>query len=293
MQIDWFTFFAQIVNFLIVVFLLQRFLYKPVMRAMAEREVKIAAEFEQAETLARQAEEEGARYRAQRAEIDAEIDTLMSEATAVAADRRKTMVAEARQEVEAMQDRWYAAVEHEKDVFLYNIRTRMGEQVFHVAQTALADLADVEMEEALVDVFLDKLAEQNFDEIAGVEAEAETPPAVIVRSAFELAPATQQRIVQALQAHVTEDTGSHDGRDPSTASARRTLALDVEFEQTPELICGIEAQLENRRIAWNLRDYLDDFEAELAAALTMELHTDTRRAYLDEREATANGILPG
>ncbi len=293
MSINWFTFFAQIVNFLIVVVLLQRFLYKPVMQAMAARNAKLAAEFEQAETLARQAEEEGAHYRAQRAEIDAEIDTLMSEATAAATERRKTMVAEARQEVEVMQDRWYAAVEHEKDVFLYNIRTRLGEQVFHVAQTALADLADVKLEEALVNIFLDKLGEQDFGESAGAEPEAETPPAVIVRSAFELAPATQQRIAQALQAHVTEDIDSHDGREPSIASAHGALALNVEFEQAPDLICGIETQLENRRIAWNLRDYLDDFEAELAAALTTELHTDARRAYLDEREATANGILPG
>lgn len=288
MSIDWFTFFAQIVNFLIVVFLLRRFLYGPILRAMAEREAKIAAEFEQAEAIAREAEEEGNRYRAQRAEIDAEIDTLMTEAAAKAAERRKAMVAEAREEVESMQDRWYAAVEHEKQLFLFGIRTRLGEQVFQVAQAALSDLAGAELEEAIVNVFLDKLHDLDMEAAAGPAPHAEAAQSlVIVRSAFDLAPATQQRIKQAFQYRVIESRT--DGRGSLTDAA----PVDVEFELAPDLICGIETQLQNRRIAWNLRDYLNDFEEGLAAAFTTDLHAEERRAHLYEQDAAANGILPG
>ena len=41
MQIDWLTVAAQIVNFLVLVWLLQRFLYRPIVSAMAERENRI------------------------------------------------------------------------------------------------------------------------------------------------------------------------------------------------------------------------------------------------------------
>ena len=41
MQIDWFTVIAQVLNFFILVFLLKRFLYKPILKAIDEREGKI------------------------------------------------------------------------------------------------------------------------------------------------------------------------------------------------------------------------------------------------------------
>jgi len=43
MLIDWFTVGAQIVNFLILVWLLQHFLYKPILNAIDAREKRIAA----------------------------------------------------------------------------------------------------------------------------------------------------------------------------------------------------------------------------------------------------------
>ena len=44
MLIDWFTVAAQAVNFLILVWLLKRFLYKPVLAAVDEREKRITAQ---------------------------------------------------------------------------------------------------------------------------------------------------------------------------------------------------------------------------------------------------------
>ena len=43
MAIDWFTIGAQILNFLVLVWLLKRFLYQPVLDAIDKREKRIAA----------------------------------------------------------------------------------------------------------------------------------------------------------------------------------------------------------------------------------------------------------
>ena len=40
MKINWFTVIAQLVNFLILVWLMKRFLYKPILNAIDEREKK-------------------------------------------------------------------------------------------------------------------------------------------------------------------------------------------------------------------------------------------------------------
>ena len=44
MLIDWFTVGAQALNFLILVWLMKRFLYKPILTAIDTREKRIAAE---------------------------------------------------------------------------------------------------------------------------------------------------------------------------------------------------------------------------------------------------------
>ncbi len=49
MLIDWFTVGAQALNFLILVWLMKRFLYKPILNAIDAREKKIAAELADAD----------------------------------------------------------------------------------------------------------------------------------------------------------------------------------------------------------------------------------------------------
>ena len=58
MLIDWFTVGAQIVNFLILVWLLKHFLYKPILNAIDAREKRIAAELADADTKKADAEKE-------------------------------------------------------------------------------------------------------------------------------------------------------------------------------------------------------------------------------------------
>ena len=58
MEINWFTVIAQIVNFLILVWLLKRFLYKPVLKAIDDREQKVAAKLKDAEIKNAEAEKD-------------------------------------------------------------------------------------------------------------------------------------------------------------------------------------------------------------------------------------------
>ena len=58
MQIDWLTVAAQIVNFLVLIWLLQRFLYRPITNAMARREARIEERLSDARTRRKEAEEE-------------------------------------------------------------------------------------------------------------------------------------------------------------------------------------------------------------------------------------------
>ena len=80
MLINWFTVAAQIVNFLILAVLLKRFLYGPIVRAMAAREERIASEMAVAAQKRREAEQEEAAITQKMQEIQAQRQEMLAQA---------------------------------------------------------------------------------------------------------------------------------------------------------------------------------------------------------------------
>ena len=92
MHLDWFVFFAQIVNFLILVYLLKRFLYGRIVKAMDNREAKIVARYQEAETLKQEAEKSAALYEEKNRILAEKQEELMNQAVQEAESRRKELM---------------------------------------------------------------------------------------------------------------------------------------------------------------------------------------------------------
>ncbi len=97
MLINWFTVTAQAVNFLILVWLLKRFLYRPVLAAIGEREKLIAAQINEAEKKKAEALKEQADFLHKNEEFDRQRATLLIEATDTAKKERERLMDAARQ----------------------------------------------------------------------------------------------------------------------------------------------------------------------------------------------------
>ena len=102
MLIDWFTVAAQVINFLILVWLLKRFLYKPVLNAIDEREKRIAAQLQDAEKKKAEALKEQADFQHKNEDIDHQRAALLADATNAAKTEREKLIAAARQDSEAL-----------------------------------------------------------------------------------------------------------------------------------------------------------------------------------------------
>jgi F-type H+-transporting ATPase subunit b len=244
-QIDWFTLGAQIVNFLILVALLRRFLYRPIVRTMDRREQAIAAQIEEAERSRQEAKQEAASFRAERQAIEERREELLAQAKEDAAERRHELIEETRAEVEESRKAWQATIQREKDAFLRDLQERVGEQIVQVARRALADLADVELEHHLVRVFASRLGSldpQTLADSLGDSHEA------VIYSAFELPAEARQHLADVVQQQV----GDH-------------LALRFEVEQ--DLIGGLLLKTSDYQLGWNLRNYLDSLEERLVKSL--------------------------
>ena len=122
MLIDWFTVIAQIINFLILVFLLWRFLYKPITKTMQERQRRITNRWEEAQVKQEEAAQEAELYRQKQQELDQQRATFINEAKTQAEEERKQLINQARQEVESMQTGWREAIQREQDEFLATLR---------------------------------------------------------------------------------------------------------------------------------------------------------------------------
>jgi F-type H+-transporting ATPase subunit b len=156
-QIDPFTLIAQIINFLILVLLLRRFLYGPIIRTMDERERRIAAELDEAARKEDEAQREARECHAEKVRLEDSRGEMLTRAQEEAAALKKKMVAEARSEIEENKTKWTRAIEIEKETFLQNLRQRTGEEVYAISRQVITDLANIELERHIIDTFIERL----------------------------------------------------------------------------------------------------------------------------------------
>lgn len=251
MLIDWFTVIAQIINFLVLVLLLRRFLYRPILNMMAERERKIAERLEQAEKQRETAVAEIETYRQKNADFDQEREAMMREAQTKVTEQRQAWLDQARSDINETRTRWQKALAEEKESFLQTVRLEAGQQTYRVIRHALADLADAELEAQIVAVFLSRLASLPAKDARPIREALEGETAVLsLNSGFDLDDAQQK----ALRQGIADQFGS-----------KHTL----QFQTTPDLICGLELVAPGHKVAWSLASYLDELEEALTEALSI------------------------
>ncbi len=244
MQIDLFTLAAQIVNFLVLLGLLRYFLYDRILEAMDTREERIASRLEEAEEKRQSAEDEKAALREQREQWAEQRERRIREAREEVDKKRTAWLDEAREEVDAARSRWMDDLEQQRDEFLAELRRRIGEGTLALARRALAELADADLEEEVIEAFLGRLEaldEEQRKKLTSVERWS-------IRSAFDLSKEQQQRLIEA----ISEQVGGEGA---------------VEVETSEELVAGIEIRLDGETIAWNLSEYLDRLEEQVREAL--------------------------
>ncbi|MHB8859352.1 MAG: F0F1 ATP synthase subunit delta [Thermoleophilia bacterium] len=264
MPLDAFTIIAQIFNFVVLMLLLRRFLYGPIVRTMDARETHITTELDEAERKEREARHEAAELKREREELEDQRGEFLTQAQMDADQRRNELVKEARDEVEARKAAWQEAIAREKESFLDNLRQRAGEQVYIITRRVLSDLANVDLEQFIIDSFLKRLRsmeDEGLDRVAAQMAElrrleadeaeksALPKPAAAITTAFDIDEDARRRIEQA----VRERLGPN---------------VQVRFEVTPELICGIELKTRGYKAAWSLQDYLETLDESLSRAFT-------------------------
>lgn len=245
MLIDWFTVIAQIFNFLILVALLKRFLYGPIIKAMDEREAKIAARLEEARRHIELAEREARSYQEKIRDFEAHRAEMMEAAAQEAEARRRDLLREVREEVTSRRTAWYETLQQEKAAFLHDLRRHAGAKFVQISRQALGELAGAELERRIVRVFLKRLEDL-------VDAADDGFHKSFLRSGSRVAVTSSFEIPEDLRSLMEE-----------TFRSRIAPECTFRYEISPDLLCGIELKANGVRVAWNLEDYLGELEKDL------------------------------
>jgi len=242
MLINWFTIIAQAINFLILVWLMKRFLYKPILHAIDEREKRITKELADADAKKVDAQKERDEFQHKNEEFDQQRAALLSKATDEAQVERQRLLDEARKAAAAFRSKRQETLRNEEHNLHRAIRRRTQQEVFAIARKTLTDLAGTSLEECMVGVFVRRLRELNAAE-KGLLASAlkASPGPVVVHTTFGLPPAQ---------------------RTSTEGAIKKTLGTEtrVRFETSPDLISGIELTTNGHKVAWSITDYLASME---------------------------------
>ena len=243
MLINWFTVIAQIINFLVLVFLLQRFLYKPIMQTIKKRQKMIDARWKDAEIAQEEAQQEADNYRQQQQELQQQKETVTAQMLQKVEQEHQQLLIKARREVEEMQMKWREALSQEQNDFIRSLRQQIAEQTNSIVRHALQDLANADLEQQIIISFCQRLQEmdENQKQIIAQSLQNSSQP-IIIKSSFEISPESRQQIIKALQIQIVSNN-------------------PLEFQTSPDLICGIQIKLAAYVISWNLDDYLQTLES--------------------------------
>ncbi|NBB69867.1 MAG: hypothetical protein GVY33_06020 [Alphaproteobacteria bacterium] len=244
MQIDWLTVAAQIVNFLVLVWLLQHFLYGPITRAMAAREERIENRVAEAEQAKVDAAAEAERLQARQRELEAAREDELDKAKREAEQTRTALERDARREVDDKREAWLAQLEDERASFLDELRRRASDAFYKLARRALVDLADADLGERIAQGFVRRLADLDEDARAQIAAAG----TATVKSRFELSAGAKRKLTKAIHERLGEE-----------------LAVDYAADET--VSGGIVLHAGSRRVAWTLESWLDGLEAAVSERL--------------------------
>jgi F-type H+-transporting ATPase subunit b len=259
MEIDWFTVLAQTLNFLLLVWLLKHYLYGPILKAIDARENQVAKVLRDANTIKSDAELERKLFDQKMIEFETKRDELLKEAKINAADQSEHIVFQAHNNADEISKSRLVALEKELEHYQDDLTLKTLQEIYEVARKVLADLADVELEQKMLECFCKHLQNISADEKNNLDKIVRTGSAVfLLCSAFELTTAQIEKINLILQEVILPNLDRH---------------YSLKHEVKPELISGIELRSNAWKIAWNSEDYLKKLQSHITKLLDEQRET--------------------
>jgi len=194
MELDWTTFALEIINFLALVWILKRFLYRPVLAILAERRAGIERLLSAARETESQASALKSQFEGRLADWEQEKAAARARFEAeIAAERSRQMEALSR-DLAAERERGAAQDAHRRETLKRELAAKAGTEARQFASKLLARLAGPDLEARLVKLFIEELASLPDERVAPLRAGRDGNAQGVVASAYLLSE-EQRRLI--------------------------------------------------------------------------------------------------
>jgi len=251
MLIDWFTVAAQAVNFLVLVWLLQHFLYKPILTAIDARENKIAAALTAAAAGRAESKKSSDELEAKLKAFDDENAARLAQAKLEVQQEREKLLDAARREAADLVAQQRGALRTDAASIGDRMAGLATAEVFSIAGKAFNELASAEIEERLGSVLNDRLLKLSKEAKAAFRAALDqSAMSAVVRSRVAMRDAEKATL---------------------SKTVNETFSADVhlEFKTVPAADYGIDLSAGGQRLAWGIAEYIKEFQQK-AQSLMMQ-----------------------
>ncbi|HVA76908.1 MAG TPA: F0F1 ATP synthase subunit B [Candidatus Binataceae bacterium] len=245
MSFSWTTFALQAVNFLVLVWLLKRFLFKPVAAIIAQRKDEISRALADAESLRQRAEQARKDFESRQAEIEAGRQEIIDRARAQIGDERARMIEDARADIEKLKAAARTRVDEERETAAREVFARSIQIAVRLAQRLLEQFSAPRLEELFLDRVLDHLDHLSAAERTALLGEFGRDGArLLVTTAHPL-------------------SSDAESKWRATLGERLGARAQIAFATDKELIAGAELGFPHAILRFSWRDTLADAQRDL------------------------------
>ena len=248
MNINWFEITAQMINFFILLFLLHKLLYKPVIKAMEERQEKISKDKNEADAKMKDANDLIEKYEKQMAEIKEKEKKILEDSKEEAQEEKEALIEKYKKEAQEKGNEFLKEIQEEKEDFLSELRKSLGENAVKIASNILTILSKKELKESVFDTFVDKIKNLDKDSLKDeIKSKDKT---------LEL---------------IASESLSEEQKTYFEEKLKEKLDYKtVNYRIDEKLIVGYELKLESITIHTNIKKYLDEAEKSIMKTLEKE-----------------------
>jgi F-type H+-transporting ATPase subunit b len=247
MQINWFTVIAQIINFLILVWLMKKYLYKPILQAIDEREKKIASELADAKSKVAEAKSEQDEFQKKNDAFDQHKKKMMDWVATDAENERQKLLEAAKTEAVAVKHKLEEAAKELQESLNDQLAQKTQEEVLSITKKALSELASTNLEEQTVHVFIRNIKTISAKDKKQFTDAFHAESALSIKSAFDLPEKEQKSIKTAIVEVLGPD-------------------IKYAFEIDPKMISGIELVTKGYKLSWSFAAYISSLEKSMASS---------------------------
>lgn len=255
MQIDLWTLIAQILNLLILLFLLRKFLYLPVLKAVEARQKLIVDEINNAENVRKKAEEAEKKSLAQANKLEAEKQSVLEKARDDAAILAAELKAQAEDEYRQKRQQYSDRIVAEQQSFDLAMQKAAAEYWTQFARKALAQIADADLNAAAVSQLMRKIEELSAKEQKTFAEAFMVKQHIDIQTAFPLDDKLKTQLEEFLR---------QKWKLPKTTG--------FAYEEKADLICGVQIVADEQLVAWNFNGYMQEFRQNMHKSVAQLLN---------------------